>query len=325
MSQEQSGIDLKTALVGGIVIAVIIVGIYLICRPKKIEKIRDAIDPETAAEAKTEAPPNGSMKADVIKTKEHPPSVTDEKHARKNRKECRECITLCIEVLGLLGLFVYASLTYKMWSEAKQQTIATQTAAKAAESAAKAAQDQLTEMQSEQRPWVYAETPVFLKPITQNVNGVWEMRIEFTIHNTGHLPAMNVTPVAESPVPTFNSGDIIAEYQHGNCIDKGPDYSAITGDTIFPGQTVKRAITIGIWPRDIVAAIAHIHHVDPWIIGCFEYRLPNSPVPHFTRFAYIVSDSIDPRGSNIPADPSVIPVERLHVEPFPFKDSFEAD
>jgi len=36
-------------------------------------------------------------------------------------------------------------------------------------------QGQLTEMQAEQRPWIYSETPVFLKSIVQNIAGVWEI------------------------------------------------------------------------------------------------------------------------------------------------------
>jgi hypothetical protein len=187
-------------------------------------------------------------------------------------------------------------------------------------------QGQLNEMQAAQRPWIYAETPIFLKPITQKI--VWEMRIEFKLQNTGHLPALHVTPIVQSPVPTINTGDIIASYQHAKCIDQNRDISAtITGDTIFPGQIVKRAITIGIWPKDKAAAYTAINHYDPWIIGCFAYITSTSTLRHFTRFAYIVSQEAPDGGpaSWLPYDPSNIQPDKIHVEPFLYKDSFAAD
>src|SRR5579872_5838910 len=115
-------------------------------------------------------------------------------------------------------------------------------------------QGQLNEMQAEQRPWIHSEVPIFLKPISQNVVGVLEMRIEFKLQNTGHLPAFNVTPIVQSPVPTNNTGDLVAAYHHENCAKPTSVDSTITGDTVFPGQIVKRAITIGIWPKDRAAA-----------------------------------------------------------------------
>jgi len=138
---------------------------------------------------------------------------------------------------------------------------------------------------------------------------------------------MNVTPIVQSPVVTYNRGDAIAEYQHKDCVDRKNGPWKVTGDTVFPGQIVKRAITIGIWPKDREAAIAVINHVDPWIIGCFAYLAPSDPVPHFTRFAFIVSQEDDGFKTKwLPIDNnSSVPPDRIHVEPFLFKDSFAAD
>jgi hypothetical protein len=81
-----------------------------------------------------------------------------------------------------------------------------------------------------------------------------------------------------------------------------------------------------MWSADRDAAIRAINHVDPWIIGCWEYHLPNSATPHFTRFAYIISQKdTDERVKNLPLDPDDVPADQLHVEPFLSKDSFAAD
>jgi hypothetical protein len=183
-------------------------------------------------------------------------------------------------------------------------------------------------MRAEQRAWIYSDTPVFLKPITQNHSGVWEMRIKFKLRNTGRLPAINITPIVDSPVPTFNPGDIIAEFQRANCVENKTQSSDITGDTIFPNQPVDRAITIGMWSKDITLAIDKLGHIDPWIIGCFRYRIPGDNDSHFTHFAYIVSrDAPDysPQALlTLKNLESTFP-DHLHVEPFLYKDSFGAD
>lgn len=227
-------------------------------------------------------------------------------HSEDRKRAKRERIT----VIVLFATAVFAAL-----------------AAIAAGASAWIFEGQLEEMRAEQRPWIYAETPIFLKAITRNIPGVWEMRIEFKLQNTGHLPAMNVTPIVQSPVVTFNKGDAIAEYQHESCIDRNDGAWKVTGDTIFPGQIIKHAITIGIWPKDMANAYAAINHYDPWIIGCFAYLTPSSKLPHFTRFAYVVSEEGETGGptSWLPYDPSNIPPNKLHVEPFLFKDSFAAD
>ncbi len=109
---------------------------------------------------------------------------------------------------------------------------------------------QLDEMRDEQRPWVYSDVPVFLRSITQNRNGVWEINIQFTLHNTGHLPAFNVTYVLDSPIPVMATPDTIVKYQHEKCTTQEGENTIATGYTVFPGQVVKDGVTIGIWPFD---------------------------------------------------------------------------
>lgn len=188
-----------------------------------------------------------------------------------------------------------------------------------------AMQGQVDEMRAQQRPWVFAEKPKFVKPITRNSAGVWEVTIEFELQNIGHLPAMNAVPIVQSPMPTYNDGDIIEKFQNKQCKERSDGAWLVTGETIFPSQKVKRPITIGIWPEDRAIALAKINHVDPWIIGCIAYLAPDKTV-HFTRFAYIVSQEDDGyRTKWLPIDDGSVPPDRIRVEPISAKGSFAAD
>jgi hypothetical protein len=185
---------------------------------------------------------------------------------------------------------------------------------------------QLDEMRDEQRPWVYSDVPVFLRSITQNRNGVWEINIQFTLHNTGHLPAFNVTYVLDSPIPVMATPDTIVKYQHEKCTTQEGENTIATGYTVFPGQVVKDGVTIGIWPFDADRAARKYHSLPVWIIGCFQYRIPGSTTPRFTRFAYTVGQEAKVNDyPRLPADPSGVPPDQIHVEPFPFEDDFSAD
>ena len=146
---------MKLAIIVGLGVIAVSLAVWLICRPKKIEETRNPERPEESSNPQTDnSDDNSSVTASVGPKSDDPPVIPYEENARNKRKECRECVTLCVEVLGLIGLSIYAYITYGMWTEAKQQTIATQIAAKAAESAAKTAQGQLSEMQAEQRAWI---------------------------------------------------------------------------------------------------------------------------------------------------------------------------
>jgi hypothetical protein len=187
-------------------------------------------------------------------------------------------------------------------------------------------QGQVEEMRTEQRAWIYLDPPKFLAPLTKNRNGVWDVHLQFPIHNVGHLPAMNVRVVNDSPMPTTNTGNTVADFKHHNCIDKGPEDSGNNGQTVFPNQEgVTIELSGGIWPEDIVAALARPTAIEPWVVGCLEYRIPNSPIPHFTRFAYIIRQDVDKTTDSLGPDPDSIPIDKLRLQPWSYKDSFAAD
>jgi hypothetical protein len=188
-------------------------------------------------------------------------------------------------------------------------------------------QRQLNEMVAEQRPWVYPDEPIFTKPIALNNYNVWQADVEFTVHNTGRLPAMNVTVMIDSPAPTANPGNTVAEYQHKNCINAPRQAANIAGSTVFPGQVFKQPQSFGYWAKDWNDAISKMGHADPWIIGCFAYHFPDSSIRHFTKFAYIVGrrTSETQKSAILPVDPSVISPNELILIPFTYKDSFDAN
>jgi hypothetical protein len=51
----------------------------------------------------------------------------------------------------------------------------------------------LDEMRDEQRPWVYADVSIG-GPIFRNQSGGFTIPLTFIFHNTGHLPALYVSP-----------------------------------------------------------------------------------------------------------------------------------
>ena len=246
----------------------------------------------------------------------------------------RWTLGLMIWTGGLVGVaIVSAGISYFQWCELQKAGVQTDSTiaalnrqAGATEAQQKLMQQQLDEMRDEQRPWVYSDAPVFLRSITKNPNGVWDVNIQFTLRNTGHLPAFNVKYILDSPIPTIVAPNTVTEYQRKKCTPQGAEPATITGYTVFPGQIVKDGVTIGIWPFDADRAIGKYHYLPVWIIGCFQYKIPGSDAPHFTRFAYAVGQEAKVNDyPPLPIDPSAIPPDQLHVEPFPFEDDFSAD
>jgi hypothetical protein len=189
-----------------------------------------------------------------------------------------------------------------------------------------AIRSQLNEMQAEQRPWIYADTPIVTRPITQNKANVWELRLKFIIHNVGHLPGSFVTPWVDSPVPIINRGNLVEEAQQRQCRKERTDL-AYVGDTVFPGQTIEREITVGIWPKDWDDVVFAGVQPSPWLIGCISYIFPEERGIHVTKFAYVMSwvRPAEPYFTPFPHDLNTVPLDQLRISPFPVKDAFGAN
>ncbi len=206
---------MKLAIIVGLGVIAVSLAIWLICRPKKIEETRNPVGPEESSNPQTDnSDDNSSVAASVEPKSNDPPAIPHKENARNKRKECRECVTLCVEVLGLIGLSIYAYITYGMWTEVRQQTIATQIAAKAAESAAKTAQGQLSEMQAEQRAWISITKDSGVESLSiDSVNNQLDAKLKITLQNTGRNPAVFVSVNAEMTEFAIPHGGSMPDWQ----------------------------------------------------------------------------------------------------------------
>lgn len=187
-------------------------------------------------------------------------------------------------------------------------------------------QDQLTEMQSEQRPWIYADIGPGGK-IFRDQSGGLTFQIAFRFHNTGRLPAMYVSPDIEG----YLSGEggvigsrIIRERQQKRCGPplQQPDTTDQIGVTIFPGQSVLLGSAIGI-TRDEIDEIVKLEQdkidkvIFPWGTGCIRYRSPDGAF-HQTGVAFTIN-MLKPGNESaraLPIDPTSIDPKSLVIEPW---------
>jgi hypothetical protein len=162
----------------------------------------------------------------------------------------------------------------------------------AAQDAADAAQAQVAQMQTDQRPWVFATD---IEPGGRVVlaDGRYAIPLKFSIKNTGHLPAFFVVPktaaailaVGESTLALRN--DVCDRFRRTN--------SRNAGDTIFADQV----ITHGGFTSDDYPTVDK----STWdslggsklivVYGCIDYQFPAKPGHHQSRFSFVVGRSKD--------------------------------
>jgi len=177
--------------------------------------------------------------------------------------------TLIVEVLGLVGLFVYARLTYLMYCETKK-------AADAAESAAKTAASQL---ELAERPWVDANIALD-GPFTFNTNGA-SIPLKITLRNTGHSPALSVNI---SPLPLIGHKAVdAANYREQVSRDAARIATTMPqfGIALFPNVNFEQREEIGIGKEEIENKKASKDFPDskfgdvilsPAVVICIAYR-----------------------------------------------------
>lgn len=193
-------------------------------------------------------------------------------------------------------------------------------------------QGQLDEMKAEQRPWVYADFKpggAFYK--TQS-NGIG-IPVAFFFHNTGHLPALYVSPDIEA----YLSGEddkigstTVRERQKRRCEQslQQPNAPDQIGVTVFPGQNVPFSTAAGIGAAKIVALQQlwrdklkkEMDILAPWITGCIRYRSPDG-VSHQTGIAFTVEMTRPDHDGlfalfALPADPTAVDVHRIVFTPW---------
>jgi hypothetical protein len=183
-----------------------------------------------------------------------------------------------------------------------------------------AMQDQLDEMRAEQRPWVYAEAASPDGPFYRNQSGGFTLDVGFTLHNTGHLPALYVSPDIDGYLPFGKESP--RDWQRRHCAPKLEQPKAMgdqIGVTVFPGQTVHSGRGAGFKPEEIDAlkrkwrknAHKEMDHFIAWVVGCIRYRAPDGSF-HQTGVAYQVGRG----GDVLPPDPTGVPTSEITLDPW---------
>lgn len=185
---------------------------------------------------------------------------------------------------------IYASIAAWQACEMRKATIATEQAAKAAECAAKTAQQTLGEVKKQsklsaeqlelaQRPWVDMRIDID-GPLTFDVNGA-RIPLKITLRNTGHSPAMSTRI---SPRALIGSKSLSAiNYRDEVCQEAARTATAYprSGDTLFPNIDFGRHYDVILTQKDIDNGKASKENpkanfgevmISPSVIVCVAYR-----------------------------------------------------
>ena len=182
-------------------------------------------------------------------------------------------------------------------------------------------QNQLTEMKSEQRPWIYAEVGIGGK-FYQTQSGDIGVPLIFKIHNTGHLPALFVEANIEGTISgeDGNLGSNLAKAtQRKNCIDNTSRAKNNYGVGVFPNQEPTIAVVVSFKKSAIDAVTslkkmrfpdkASSEMISPWAAGCISYESPDGSV-HQTGIIVTFNRTIVGRDGL-----SILPMDLLSVDP----------
>src|SRR5579864_7817660 len=143
--------------------------IWSVCGPKRSYGAQEQVQTETDRQASNNSSDEARSPASVSR-----PSMGEGERARHKLKDCRDCWTFGIEILGVLGLSAYAYITYQMWQEAQTQTV------------------------EANRAWLgYQQAKDSNLPVVIDrleIAPRFAVEAHYTIENFGHGPAIKVIP-----------------------------------------------------------------------------------------------------------------------------------
>jgi hypothetical protein len=201
-------------------------------------------------------------------------------------------------LVAALATVVIAYLTIFLAKDSRQQ--------------ATTIQNQLTEMQDEQRPWISA-TPTLTSPITYDGNGA-HMRLVLTMKNTGHLPAIDIRVEAQSDTARFQRKYDTKTALLGLC---EKTRNAIEPFVLFPGDTFPLTQTFDIPPTELSEARMQsgvaIPGFLPVINICITYLSPNGTTSGQTAISYQLGFLHGQGFSYVPVDRSIQPDELIII------------
>ena len=147
---------------------------------------------------------------------------------------------------------------------------------------------QLSVMQGELRPWVYAE-PIIVSPLTFDRDGA-HLKLKFVLHNVGHAPAIRAWPVPNM-YPLTRISPVDEQRSRCDPLRKRPP-TRIAGVPVFPGKDEPVELALNTMQRpDIDHALADRREGDkfisPIIGGCVVYESSDTDSPvRETGFIY---------------------------------------
>jgi hypothetical protein len=183
-------------------------------------------------------------------------------------------------------------LYQKQLAEMTKQTVAAQTSADAAKSAAKTASGQL---EASQRPWIAVSNPIVESPLIFNMDGTSQTSIHITAENI----SMNVATNASMRLtlgPGSGKEDVdLVEKLCSNAPVSEYDLHWSTGFTVFPktslapefSYTVSNRLFQSQQKTSMPPLNPYEYFLPRAIDGCVRYHSPVSDATYYTGFIYL--------------------------------------
>jgi hypothetical protein len=208
-------------------------------------------------------------------------------------------------------------------------------ARKSANAARKSADTAERTLIATQRPWVDATFDIASDLIFDGEGA--HITFNYILANYGNTPAINVDVHPRLIVHDF--GEANGEPPNITIVRPATDPAAellklckeqvgaseamaksewLTGDTIFPTNTIRNAVKLSIPKQQIDAAVTRSGHglILPYLIVCVVYRFPFDSTSHYTGKIWIVRRRID---GDIRPSEGTIAGAILKAEPHPFR------
>jgi hypothetical protein len=182
-------------------------------------------------------------------------------------------------------------------------------------------QGQLEEMRDEQRAWVSGSISPH-GPIIFNKNGVMA-GLEFTLQNSGHLPATDVwvwaeiLPFQNSQPPNLTNRPLYCSPK-GEALAEAKKVYPPSGGTAFPGEVSKNDEMVASYGPGIDGIKIIQKYTRLGIRGCIRYRSVTGKF-HYTGIAGLLLFSDGNRRDSLDFDPTIsVDTAKIEIAPLPF-------
>jgi hypothetical protein len=223
-----------------------------------------------------------------------PPADSDETLTVKHKRDALDYVAFGIEVITLVVLIIYASITFRLYSQTKEELRETKKANYVATRAAHAAKESADAAIAAERAWLVVDWQV---PRAEEVNKGIGKQIE----NVGRTPAINpelmeetfFLPTADSSIPHLTEcRDFPTDKQYsiGRITEADSQYEVLA-------QKLDRKYSrdeIAMFKRHLSGLILH---------GCLTYNVVGSSgkvgITEFCAILYLESDTNQTRSCGV--------------------------